>query len=384
MDEEKVLDEQKVTVSEDTAPKVKEKERKPVLKGTVINADQEIGYLRVIADNPALGLDAKDIPQIATSIAELNSNDINSITKYGLETQRKMAELSQVMINNLNDSSIDEVDDTLKETSSYLYGIEADDDDDRRILFWKRKSNAVAIRKKYDQASKNVDRIAGTLEEHQVRLIRDCAFLNQMYDMNQEYYRQAGVKVAALKMKVEELVLQKRSMNNALEDSWLNNIIDRLERKAVELELSRTVSMQQAAQIRMLQTNFAVMADKLQSTLYNTIPLWKNQIILALGAEHARQAAQTDMTINDMTNRLLIRNAENLKMVTAETQRAAGTSAVDAKTLAETNRLLIESLDEVVRIQSENRTKRETVEKELERIDREMKYGVLMENNDEN
>lgn len=342
--------------------------------------EKEIGYLRVIADNPTLELETTDIPQIETSIAELDSNDINSITRYGLDTQRKMAELSQVMINNLNNSTIDEVDDTLKETIAYLYGIEADDVDDRRILFWKRKNNAVAIRKKYDQASKNVDSIAKTLEEHQVRLIRDCAFLNQMFEMNQDYYRQAGVKIAAIKMKTDELKLKRKGATaNALEDSWLNNIIDRMERKAVELELSRTVSMQQAAQIRMLQTNFAVMADKLQSTLYNTIPLWKNQIILALGAEHARQAAQTDMTINDMTNRLLIRNAENLKMVTAETQRAAGNSAVDASTLAETNRLLIESLDEVVRIQSENRSKRETVERELERIDREMKYGILID-----
>ena len=199
-----------------------------------------------------------------------------------------------------------------------------------------------------------------------------------MFNMNQEYYRQAGIKVAALKMKVDEM-REKAALADVgpVEESWMNNIIERLERKTVELELSRTISVQQAAQIRMLQTNFAMMADKLQSTLYNTIPLWKNQIVLALGAEHARQAVRTDQTINDMTNKLLLRNAENLKMVTAESQRAAGTTAIDPHTLAETNRILIESLDEVARIQSENRMKRESVEKELERIDREMQYGIL-------
>ena len=345
-----------------------------------MNKDKEIEYLKVIADNPTLELDAADIPKIESSIAELNSNDINSITKYGLDTQKKMAEISQVMINNLNNSSIDEVDDTLKETISYLYGIDSDAND-RRILFWKRKNDTVAIRKKYDQASKNVDQIAKALEDHQVRLIRDCAFLNQMYDMNQEYFRQAGIKIAALKMKTDEIRSKRSLAENAVEDSWINNIIDRLERKAVELELSRTISMQQASQIRMLQTNFAIMADKLQSTLYSTIPLWKNQIILALGAEHARQAAVTDKSINEMTNRLLIRNAENLKMVTAETQRAAGDASIDPKTLAETNRLLIESLDEVARIQSENKSKRDDVERELERIGQEMKFGVLLEDN---
>ena len=341
--------------------------------------NKEIGYLRVIASNPGLGLNVSDIPQIETSVAELDTSDINSITRFGLDTQKKMAELSQVMINNLNDSSIDEVDDTLRDTISYLCDIEQEEpDNDRKILFWKRKNNAVAVRKKYDIAAKNVDAIAGTLEDHQVRLIRDCAFLNQMFNMNQEYYRQAGVKVAALKMKVDEMRAKALQADfNPVEESWMNNIIERLERKTVELELSRTISVQQAAQIRMLQTNFAIMADKLQSTLYNTIPLWKNQIVLALGAEHARQAVRTDQTINEMTNKLLLRNAENLKLVTAESQRAAGSTAIDPHTLAETNRILIESLDEVARIQSENRMKRESVEKELERIDREMQYGIL-------
>jgi len=341
---------------------------------------KEIGFLRIIAGNPTLGLDAVDIPKIEQSVAELDCSDITSITKYGLDTQKKMAELSQVMIDNLNNSAIDEVDDVLHDTISYLYDIDTDIDGEKRILFWKRKSNSVAIRAKYEQASKNVDRIAGTLEEHQVRLLRDCAFLNQMYEMNQEYYRQAGIKIAAIKIRLEELEEKKSNgPYSVMEESFLSGVIDRMERKANELELSRTISVQQSAQIRMLQSNFAMMADKLQSTLYNTIPLWKNQIVLALGAEHARQAVITDRSISDMTNRLLLRNAENLKQVTTETQKAAGTTAIDTQTLAQTNRILIESLDEVARIQEENRSKRVTAEKELERIDREMKYGVLME-----
>ncbi|MBO4280274.1 MAG: toxic anion resistance protein [Lachnospiraceae bacterium] len=342
-----------------------------------MDENKEIGYLRVIAGNPGLGLDVADIPQIETSVAELDCSDITSITRYGLDTQKKMAELSQVMINNLNNSTIDEVDDTLRDTIRYLCDIDDDDDNDRKLAFWRKKNNAVAVRKKYDQAAKNVDNIAVTLEEHQVRLIRDCAFLNQMFEMNREYHRQAGVKIAALKMKAEEIRAKlSQSDGSPMEESWMNNIIDRLERKAVELELSRTVAVQQAAQIRMLQTNFAMMADKLQSTLYNTIPLWKNQIVLALGAEHARQAIRTDQSISDMTNRLLIKNAENLKIVTEESQRASGSTVVEPRTLAETNRILIESLNEVARIQSENRTKRESAERELARIDHEMQYGI--------
>lgn len=335
----------------------------------------EMMYMRVVADNPTLDLSTEDFPAIERSIKELDVNNVNSITQYGVDIQKKMSELSQVMIDNLNNSSVDQVDDVLKQTISYLCDIDTDDDDDKKILFWKKKNSSVAIRKKYDIASKNVDEIASTLEAHQTRLLRDCALLDQVYNMNREYYHQVGAKIAALKLKVEEIRAQiAGSMTeNAFDESWLNNIVERLERKTAELELSRTIALQQAPQIRMLQSNFAVMADKLQSTLYNTIPLWKNQIVLALGAEHARQAVQTDRTIADMTNSLLIRNAENLKMVTAETQRASGTATVDMSTLAETNRILIESLDEVVRIQSENRSRREEVEKELSRIDSEMK-----------
>lgn len=343
--------------------------------------NKEMMYLRVVADNPGLDLSTEDFPAIEKSLKELDINNINSITQYGVDVQKKMSELSQVMIDNLNSSNIDQVEDVLKQTISYLCDIDSDDNDDKRLLFWKRKNSSVAIRKKYDDASDNVDKIASTLEAHQNRLIRDCALLDQVYNMNREYYHLVGAKIAALKLKSQEVREKMANMTaeNAFDESWMNNIVDRLERKTSEMELSRTVALQQAPQIRMLQANFAVMADKLQSTLYNTIPLWKNQIVLALGAEHARQAAQTDKAISDMTNRLMIRNAENLKLVTAETQRASGTGAVDLSTLSETNRILIESLDEVVRIQSENRVKREAVEKELNRIDSEMKYGLLLE-----
>lgn len=344
----------------------------------------EMMYMRVVADNPGLDLNTEDFPVIERCMQELDINNVNSITQYGVDVQKKMSELSQMMIDNLNSSNVDQVDDVLRDTISYLCDIESDESEDKRILFWKRKNTAIAIRKKYDTASDNVDKIAATLEGHQNRLIRDCALLDQVYNMNREYYHQVGAKIAAIKLKTEEIRnrIAMAETENAFDESWLNNIVERLERKASELELSRTIALQQAPQIRMLQSNFAVMADKLQSTLYNTIPLWKNQIVLALGAEHARQAVQTDKTIADMTNRLLIRNAENLKLVTAETQRASGTASVDMATLSETNRILIESLDEVVRIQSENRSKREAAEKELNRIDNEMKYGLLLEKRD--
>ena len=344
---------------------------------------QEIGFLRVMAEYPSLGLSEADVPQIAESLNELDISNINSITQYGIDTQRKMAELSQVIINNLNDSSIDQVDDLLRDTIQSLCDINDEDGQEKRGFFRRRRQDPDQTRKRYDEAAKNVDKIAATLEEHQIRLIRDCALLNQVFEMNREYHHQTGVKIAAVKLKASELRERiAHSDAGAVDESWMNAILDRLERKASEMEMSRAISVQQSAQIRMLQTNFALMADKLQSTLFNTIPLWKGQIVLALGAEHARQAVITDKSISDMTNRLLLKNAESLKLVTAETQRAAGTGTIDVHTLAETNRILIDSLDEVIRIQSENRTNREAAEKELVRIENEMHYGMITDKND--
>lgn len=339
----------------------------------------EIKYLRVIVDNDLSDLSESQLPAVESALTELDVSNIACITQFGSDTQKHMAELSQMVINNLNSSAINDVDDLMKSTIATLVDInENPADRGLRLAFWRKRNRAVAVRKQYDEASKNVDRVAVALEDHQVRLFKDCALLNQLFDLNEEYYRDAAVQIAAVKLKAEELREQAmNSEDNAVDDSWRNAIIDRLEKRATELATTRVISRQQAAQIRMLQTNFAMIADKLQSTLYTTIPLWKSQIVLALGAEHARQALETDRSVNEMTNRLLVQNAQNLKNVTAETQRAYGEESIRVETLEETNRALIESLDEVMRIQNENRMKRENVEHELSRIDRELQIGLL-------
>lgn len=349
--------------------------------------NSEFDYMKIIAQNPDLNLDVEDIQKIEEYRNMLDINDSNSITQFGADLQKDMAELSQMMINNLNRSEVDQIDDILEQTVTYLVGIDENETGKRR-WFWQKRAKEIPLRQKYETASKNVDAISNSLEQHQARLLKDCAILDQIYTLNREYYKQINLRIAAIRKLMEEIQtgeLQTQEDNNddmptgVADDMWETNVITRLERKIVDLELSRTVSLQQVPQIHMLQANSSVMAEKIQSTLYNTIPLWKNQIVLALSADHAKQAISANRQITDMTNRLIVKNAENLKMVTAETQRASADNFVDPNALAKTNRILIESLNEVAKIQQENSSKRVLVESELERLDREMRYGITSE-----
>lgn len=332
------------------------------------------GYLQVLADNPELFLDEKDLPLIQDNKAMLDETMSNSITLYGTDIQKKMAELSQMMINNLAEAKVGEISEVIDQTIGYLSSVD-EEEEDKKILFWKKKAKSVSLENKYDTISANVDKIENILEQHQVRLIKDCALLDQVYNMNQEYYKQVNIKIAAAKEKIKELELK---LTDPDSDVFLRDIIDRIERKIGELEVSRTISLQQAPQIRLLQSNSSAMADKLQSTLYNVIPLWKNQIVLAFGAEHTREAIKADKQLTDMTNKLLIKNAQNLKMVSIETQRARNDNNIDVKALEQTNKILLESLDEIARIQEEGRVKRNQAELELVRIDEEMKTGLMV------
>lgn len=342
----------------------------------------EIGYLRIMASDPELSLDTEDIPNIEKRKREINVEDMNSITGYGLDLKQKMAGLSQMMMENFNDSDEEEVDDALNQMVAYLGSVDFNEEPkNKRILFWRKKAEGLTVREKYDSVSKNVDRVGHILEEHQVRLLKDCALLDRVFGMNKEFYHQLNILIIAVKKKIEEIQTQSFSYDSDMssvqtEIAWENSVIERLERKVTELELSRSIALQQASQIRMLQTNSAIMADKLQSTLYNTIPLWKNQIVLALGAEHAREAVRTNQQITYMTNELLVKNAQKLKMVTIETANAADTNFVDVKAIEASNKALAESLDEIARIRSEKRTERIAAEQELSRIDSELKGGI--------
>lgn len=336
--------------------------------------------LQTIADNPEINLTEEEVALVDKRCQEIDLTNANAVISFGADIQKKLSELSGSMLGSLNSQDINDIGETLEETIGYLKCIEEEED---KFTFFKKKKE-LSMRERYREAEKNIDKVSNTLQEHQVRLMKDCAMLDQMYNMNTVYFRDLNVYIAAGKRKLEQCRLtelpaleQKAIQSGLAQDAQASNDfknqMDRLEKKIYELELTRSISLQAAPQIRLIQSNEAVMAEKIQSTLLNTIPLWKNQVVLALGMEHTKQAAKADKEISAMTNKLLLKNAETLKMASAQTMQAANRGFVDVSTLETTNRLLIESLDEVARIQQEGRTSRSAAELELVRIDEQMK-----------
>ena len=334
----------------------------------------DLALLRELSDNPELYLDDEDKEILQSNKELLDVSRANSITVYGSDIQKKMADLSEMMIKSIGETNVDEISETIDQTVTYLS--ETDDkEEEKSILPWKKKAKPLTIQNKYDVISRNVEKIEGSLQAHQVRLMKDTAMLDQIYKMNQEYFKLVNLKIAAAKDKLEQVKMGNFPAECA---DIIPDIIDRLERKILELETTRTISLQQAPQIRMLQANAATMADKLQSTLYTVIPLWKNQIVIAFGTEHTRAAIATDKKLTDMSNQLLIKNAQNLKMLSVETQKARDDNNIDPKALGEANRILIESLDDITKIQQEGKLKRYKAEQELAKIDEEMKGRLYL------
>jgi len=255
-------------------------------------------------------------------------------------------------------------------------------------LFWNAKRAINEMQDRYDEVEVNVDEIATALENHQVQLLKDIAMLDQMYDKNLEYYKQltmyilAGKEKLAYEQNVTLAELRRKAQETGKpEDAQAANdyanLVDRFEKKLHDLELTRIVSLQMGPQIRMLQNNDTLMTEKIQTSLVNTIPLWKSQMVLYLGIHHSKQAVEAQRQVTDMTNRLLRSNADMLKMATVETAREAERSVVDIETLKHTNQQLITTLDEVMQIQQEGRQKRQEAEVEIRRIEGELKQKLL-------
>ncbi len=334
----------------------------------------DLTLLRQLTDDPEFYLDDESKAQLQENKELIDLSQANSITIYGSDIQKKMAELSEMMIKNIGATNVDEISGTIDRTVEYLE--EMDGQQKKSFLPWKKKkSNSLTLQNKYDIISQNVERIESSLEGHQIRLMKDTAMLDQIYKMNQEYFKQVNLKIAAAKDKLEQIQAGHYPDDCA---DIVPELIERLERKILELETTRTISLQQAPQIRMLQANAVAMADKLQSTLYTVIPLWKNQIVIAFGTEHTRAAIKADKKLTDMSNQLLIKNAQNLKMLTVETQKARNENNLDPKALGEANRILIESLDDISKIQQEGKLQRYRAEQELARIDEEMKGKLYL------
>ena len=327
--------------------------------------------------------------QIQAFSQQINISDSNMILQYGAGAQQKLADFSEKALENVKSQDLGEVGNMLTDVVAELKNFDVDNEKKGFLgLFHKGENKLDAMKAKYDKTAVNVDKICDALEEHQVRLLKDTAMLDQMYDLNLTYYKELSMYIAAGKQKLEEVrstqlkeLMEKAQSGDdqvlAQEAKDLASYCDRFEKKLHDLELSRMISMQTAPQIRLIQNNNTMMVEKIQSTLVNTIPLWKNQMVIALGLEHAQRAAKAQNAVTDMTNELLKKNANALHEATVSTAKASERGIVDIETLTQTNAELVKTFDEVLQIQSEGRQKRLQAEADMVRMENELKQKLL-------
>lgn len=326
--------------------------------------------------------------QVDAFVKEIELKDSAAILQYGSGIQKKMSDFSEGTLNKVRNKDLGEIGELLSGVVTELK--EFDEEESKGLFgFFKKKiAKAEALKLKYDKAETSIEKVSKTLEGHQMQLLKDSALLDQLYDLNKVYFRELNMYILAGKKKLrqvmEEELPQARSKatdsgmpEDAQEVSDIEAMCNRFEKKIHDLELTRMVSLQMAPQIRMIQSSDAMMAEKIQSTLVNTIPLWKSQMIIALGVEHSRQAAEAQREVSDFTNSLLKKNAEKLKTATVETARESERGIVDMETLIATNENLISTIDEVMRIQSEGREKRREAEVRLKELEDQLKNKLL-------
>jgi len=322
-------------------------------------------------------------------VSQIDLKKSNQILQYGVGAQKKIADFSESTLNNVKTKDLGEIGEMLSGVVTELKSFDIDEDEKGFFGLFKKSSNKLtAMKAKYDKAEVNVNKICESLEKNQMQLLKDIAMLDKMYDLNKTYYKELSMYILAGKKKLakvqkEELpaLMEKSTASGFPEDAQSVNdmvaICNRFEKKIHDLELTRMISIQMAPQIRLVQGNDTIMAEKIQSTIVNTIPLWKSQMVLALGVTHSVQAAKAQREVTDMTNELLRKNAETLKMATIDTAKESERGVVDIETLRITNESLISTLDEVMRIQAEGRQKRKEAEVELNRIEVELKNKLL-------
>lgn len=327
---------------------------------------------------------------VAEFSRKIDISDTNAILQYGASSQKNIAEFSGATLNNIRSKDMGEVGNMLSDLVVELRGFKYGGEESRGFLGFKRKlSNHIAnLKAQYNKAEVNVDKISEALEKHQVVLLKDVATLDKMYELNQAYFKELTMYILAGKQKLRECQetvlnqLQKKAQESGLpEDAQAANdyanMINRFEKKLHDLELTRVISIQMSPQIRLLQNNDTLMVEKIQTSLVNTIPLWKSQMVLSLGLQHSQQAMEAQRQVTNMTNELLRRNAEKLKLGSVEIARESERGIVDLETLKETNQALIDTLEEVRAIQAEGAQKRREAEVELSRIERDLKQKLL-------
>lgn len=353
---------------------------------------QEEKKTPVVQEEPALDdsilteEERRTVDAFAQQIDLMNSA---MVLQYGAGTQKKMADFSESALENVRSKDLGEVGELLSGVVKELKTFDEEEEKGGFFGIFKKASNKIETMKaKYAKAETNVNEIVKVLEKHQVQLMKDSALLDKMYELNLTYFKELSMYILAGKKKLAEVrstqlqeLLNKAKLSGLPEDAQaakdLDSLCSRFEKKIHDLELTRMISIQTAPQIRLVQNNDTLMVEKIQSTIVNTIPLWKSQMVLALGVEHSAQAAAAQREVTDMTNELLKKNAEKLKMATIETAKESERGIVDMETLKATNESLISTLDEVMNIQREGRQKRQEAEEGLRSMEQELKAKLL-------
>ncbi len=319
---------------------------------------------------------------------KIDIENTNQILQYGAGTQKKMADFSDTALENVKTQDLGEIGELISNVVGELKDFDVQEEGKFFGFFRKQTSKIENLKNKYDKAQANVEKITDSLQQHQVSLMKDSAMLDKMYEQNLNYFKELTMYILAGKKKLEETrngklaeMKNKAALSGLPEDAQAARDLDekcsRFEKKLHDLELTRTIAMQTAPQIRLIQNNDTVMVEKIQTTIVNTIPLWKSQMVLALGIAHSAEAAQAQRQVTDITNELLRKNAETLHMATVETAKESERGIVDLETLQKTNADLIQTLDDVMRIQMEGRQKRQAAEMEMHRMEEELKRKLL-------
>lgn len=341
----------------------------------------------VPAEEEVLSEEEKQI--VANFAEQIDLTNSQMILQYGAGTQKKMADFSESALENVKTKDMGEIGELLSGVVHELKEFDAEEEEKGFFGFFKKGTNKIAaLKTKYTKAEANINQICKVLEGHQVQLMKDVAILDKMYELNLTYFKELTMYILAGKKKLEQVRtttlaqrIQKAQASGHAEDAQaakdLEAMCNRFEKKIHDLELTRQISLQTAPQIRLVQSNDTMMVEKIQSTVVNTIPLWKSQMVLALGVEHSAQAAEAQREVTDMTNELLKKNAEKLKMATLDTARESERGIVDMETLKATNESLISTLDEVMHIQQEGREKRRAAEAEMVKLENDLKQKLL-------
>ncbi len=320
---------------------------------------------------------------------KINLTDSNQILQYGSAAQTKISQFSEQALANVRTKDLDEVGNLIADLVNELKGFNPQEEKKGIFGLFKKAGDSIGQMKvKYNSVEKNVDKICEVLENHKITLLKDVAMLDKMYEMNLAYYKELTMYILAGKQKLEQVLstelpaLQEKAKQSGLPQdaqaaNYLADMCNRFEKKLHDLELTRNICIQMGPQIRLVQSNNSMMVEKIQSSLVNTIPLWKNQMVLALGLAHSKSAIEAQRAVTDITNQLLRKNADTLKTSTVEAARESERGIVDIETLKHTNESLIQTLDEVLKIQQEGRAKRQAAEVELSRIEEQLKAKLL-------